>query len=235
MMQINDILKKIYERGLFKGVKRYFYKGYNLEYALQVVEAIGKSRNPKFVIDNENRFTYENLVRWVFGDTEMKCLDPETREVVPGRLTAGIYIAGNTGSGKSWALEIMTAFATIDNVQIFIGEGNRCLHWNNFRADTICEEYQQTGLVERYKQNSIIGIQDLASEPTESLYMGNRMNVIKQVLEYRGDRTDRVTLITSNIPISHKRLVELYGDRVTSRLTEMCNYFEIKGKDRRKL
>ncbi len=54
-------------------------------------------------------------------------------------------------------------------------------------------------------------------------------------LEYRGDRTDQLTLITSNLPMNHKRFVERYDDRVASRLNEMCNYFEIKGKDRRKL
>ena len=34
--------------------------------------------------------------------------------------------------------------------------------------------------------------------------------------------------------MNHKVLIDRYGDRVASRLNEMCNYFEIKGKDRRK-
>ena len=106
-----------------------------------------------------------------------------------------------------------------------------------FRSDTICEEFTEKGSIDKYKKRAILGIQDLgsSSEPIESLYMGNRMGVIQQLLEYRGDFTDKITLITSNLPMSHKVLIDRYGDRVASRLNEMCNYFEIKGKDRRKI
>ncbi len=241
MEMINNILSKIQREGYFKSVKRYAYLPYNLNIAMQVVEAIGKSRNPNFVIDDENRFTYENLVRWVQGDTAMMCLDPETKQPIPGRLDKGIYIAGNTGTGKSWALEIMTVFATIDNIQISFGKDYNgkdirgCLHWANVRTDTMCEEFSREGSYEKYKQWKVIGIQDLGAEPAESLYMGNRVDVLRMVLEYRGDRTDRVTLITSNLPINHQKLIDRYGDRVASRLAEMCNYFEIRGTDRRKV
>lgn len=241
MEVVNNILRKIQREGYFKSIKRYSYLPYDLNVAMQVVEAIGKSRNPNFVIDDENRFTYENLIRWVQGDTAMMCLDPETKQPVPGRLDKGIYIAGNTGTGKSWALEIMTVFTTIDNIQIYFGKDyngkniNGCLHWANVRTDTMCEEFSREGSYEKYKQWKILGIQDLGAEPVESLYMGNRVDVLRMILEYRGDRTDRVTLITSNLPINHQKLIDRYGDRVASRLAEMCNYFEIRGTDRRKV
>lgn len=234
-MKLSEILEKIEKRGLFKQIKRYEYLPYKMELAIQVVEAIGKNRKQKFSIDDENRFTYENIVRWIHADPEFKCIDPETKKAVPGRLDAGIYIAGNTGSGKSWALEIMTAYCLIDNVQILMGENKRCLHWNNVHSGIICDQYMQTGDINQYKQWQVLGIQDLGTEPTENLYMGNRAEVLRQILEYRGDRTDQITLITSNLPINHTALNSRYGDRVASRLSEMCNYFEIKGKDRRKL
>jgi hypothetical protein len=128
----------------------------------------------------------------------------------------------------------MSAYTTIDNVKINIGDNIRCLHWENVRADTICEDYTKEGTMRDYETSPILGIQDLGAEPTESLFMGNRMSVLRQLLEYRGDFTDRITLISSNIPLSHKMLTDRYGDRVASRLNEMCNYFEITGKDRRK-
>jgi DNA replication protein DnaC len=199
-----------------------------------MVDGIGKSRNPKFQIDPENRFTYENLIRWIHADPEMKRLDPETKEAVPGRLDAGIYIAGNTGSGKSWVLEIMAAYARVYNFQIQLGEINRRLYWNNIRADALCDEYTTEGSLQRFKKMNLIGIQDLGAEPPESMYMGNRINVLRQILEHRGDRTDQLTLITSNLPMNHQRLIDRYDHRVASRLREMCNYFEIAGKDRRK-
>ena len=235
MEHLKDILDKVKSRGLFNSIERFTYKPYDMDYALKVVNGLGRSRTPKFKIDEENRFTYENLIRWVHGDSEMLCLNPETREPMKGRLNAGIYIAGNTGTGKSWALEIMTAYSLIDNVQFKVDDNNCCLHWENVRADSICEEFAREGSVERFKRRCILGIQDLGAEPVESLYMGNRLEVLRSVLESRGDRTDRITLITSNFPISHVKLAERYGDRVASRLAEMCNYFEIRGRDRRKI
>ena len=232
---LDSILQRIQECGLFQGIQRFQYLKYDMEMAFELVEAIGKKKNPKFCIDDENRFTYENLIRWCHCDTNMKCIDPETKQVIHGNLKRGIYIAGNTGSGKSWALEIMAAYTLVCNFQIQMGETKRCLYWGNVRTDTICDEYTEQGTFDRFKKMSILGIQDLGAEPMESLYMGNRINVLRQILEYRGDRTDLLTLITSNLPMNHKMLVERYNDRVSSRLNEMCNYFEIKGKDRRKL
>jgi len=234
-ISISEIFDKINQRGLFQSIERYPYLPYDIKIALQVVDVIGKKRNPKFKIDKENRFTYENLIRWIHGDPEMKCLSPDTKEIIPGCLNSGVYIAGNTGSGKSWALEIMAAYTLIDNVQINIGENQRCLYWKNYRTDAVCDEYTEKGTFDWFKKAPIIGFQDLGSEPTESMYMGNRVNVMRQILEYRGDQTDQVTLITSNLPFNHKVFIEKYGDRVSSRLHEMCNYFEIKGKDRRKM
>lgn len=233
-MKVSDILNKI-ERGLFKQIQRRSYALNNLDFAIQIVDAIGKSRNQKFVIDNENRFVYENLIRWIHGSTEMKCLDPETKKIIPGRLDAGIYIAGSTGTGKSWALEIASAYCLIDNVQIYIEEDNQCLHWKNIHSGAICDQFVQSGDISQYKFQRVVGIQDLGAEPAENLYMGNRAEVLRQILEYRGDRTDQVTLVTSNLPIRHEALKKRYGDRVVSRLNEMCNYFEIVGRDRRKI
>ena len=106
--------------------------------------------------------------------------------------------------------------------------------WSIYRADEVCREWACIGDIQKFKTISILAIQDLGQEQQETLYMGNRMNVLKQLLEYRGDQDGQLTLITSNLKLSGKKLEELYGDRVQSRLFEMCNYFEIKGKDRRK-
>ena len=77
-------------------------------------------------------------------------------------------------------------------------------------------------------------MQDFGSEAKETLYMGNRINVMQQIIESRGDRNFLVTLLSSNLPLTHQLLMEKYGGRVVSRLTEMCNYIELKGIDRRK-
>ena len=96
MPSIAQVLTAIERRGMFTGFKRYQYTQYDVVEALKIVEAIGKSRNPAFVIDDENRFAYENFIKWAHGDGTMKCIDPISRQIVPGRLNRGIYIAGNT-------------------------------------------------------------------------------------------------------------------------------------------
>jgi len=66
------ILDRIKKRGLFQRVGRFQYLPLDMELALELVEGIGKDRNPKFRIDDENRFTYENLIRWIHGLIQKK-------------------------------------------------------------------------------------------------------------------------------------------------------------------
>ena len=233
---IEQILKGIIERGDFSGIERHEKTNYDIEHAMAIVEAIGKMRTPKFKIDDENRFAYENFIKWLHADPTMQALDPSSGATISGNLKRGIYIAGNTGSGKSWCLEIMREYARAIGFPIKFQseEKGRLLLWSIHRADELCREFAECGDIQQFKTRSILAIQDLGQEQQETLYMGNRMNVLKQILEYRGDQDGQLTLITSNLKLSGKKLEELYGDRVQSRLFEMCNYFEIKGKDRRK-
>lgn len=233
---IEQILKGIIERGYFSGIERHEQTNYDIQHALRIVEAIGKLRTPKFKIDDENRFAYENFIKWLHADPTMQALDPSSGATISGSLKRGIYIAGNTGSGKSWCLEIMREYARAMGFPIKFKseESIKPLLWSIYRADEVCREWACIGDIQKFKTISILAIQDLGQEQQETLYMGNRMNVLKQLLEYRGDQDGQLTLITSNLKLSGKKLEELYGDRVQSRLFEMCNYFEIKGKDRRK-
>lgn len=237
MPSIDKILNAINQRGMFAGFTRFQYLHYDVAEALKIVEAIGKSRNRKFVIDDENRFAYENFIKWCHCDPTMQALSPETKTVVPGRLNRGIYIAGNTGSGKSWCLEIMLAYCTAFGfkVQFANDDSPRPLWWRIARVDSICDSFMESGSIQTFKIMPMLGIQDFGSEPQETLYMGNRVDVVGNLIEYRGDITDEMTLITSNMSINGDNLKKRYGDRVSSRLIEMCNYLEIKGKDRRKM
>lgn len=233
--RIDLLLAKMKQRGLFNDIIRYGYMDYDLNESLQMIEILGKSRTQKFVIDDENRFAYTNLIKWVHGDVSMQCLDAESKEIRKGNLKRGIYIAGNTGTGKSWALEIILEYSRLMGFQVTFDDKLCQLVWGNISADDVCARFTNTGNIDGYKKANIIGIQDLGAEPTESCFMGNKLEVLRTLIESRGDRTDAMTLFTSNFPMSHKSIIDRYGDRVASRLVEMCNYMEIKGKDRRKL
>lgn len=214
-------------------VQRYKYMPYSMDRSIEVVKEIGKKLKPTFAIDADNRFLFENLIRWVHGDPEFMCIDPKTKCYIKGNLNAGIYIAGPTGTGKTWALEIMSMYTLLDEVRVNLAGKALNLRWPSFRTDQVVDEYQTDGKLERFKKNPIICFQDLGAEVNECLYMGTRLNVMQQVIGYRGDRRDIITLFTSNFPINHKILIDKYDARVTSRLREMCNYFELNGQDRR--
>ena len=111
--RINLLLAKMKQRGLFNDIIRYRYTDYDINESMQMIEILGKSRTQKFVIDDENRFTYTNLIKWVHGDASMQCLDADSKEVRKGDLKRGIYIAGNTGKGKWWALEILREYSRL--------------------------------------------------------------------------------------------------------------------------
>lgn len=227
------------EYGYFQEIRRFQYMPFAMEKALEAVRTIGSAYIGRpFVIDDSNRFVIENMIRWIHGDNEgLKAIDPQTGQVVPGRINAGIFIGGPTGTGKSVLMEVMSIYCKIDNVQVDV-EANvrRCLSWPCVRVDEVCESFTTSGVMEKYKRMNVVAFQDVGAEPTESVYMGNRVNVFRQILESRGDRRGIITLITSNHRIDGqaKILTDKYGDRVVSRLREMCNYYELKGEDRRK-
>lgn len=233
---IERILQIVRAQGCFSGIERHEQTNYDIQHALRIVEAIGKMRSPKFRIDDENRFAYVNFIKWLHADPTMQALNPMSGEPMNGDLKRGIYIAGNTGSGKSWCLEIMREYARAIGFTIKFQsvESVKPLLWSICRADELCREFAERGDIQKFKTRSILAIQDFGQEQEETLYMGNRMNVLQQVLEYRGDQDGQLTLITSNLKLSGELIKKLYGDKVQSRLFEMCNYFEIKGADRRK-
>lgn len=233
---IGQIIGQMEKRGMFKELARRPRPDYDIMASLELVEAIGQRRNPRFEIDEENRFAYANFIRWCHCDPAMNAIDPATGKPVKGDLRRGIYIAGNTGTGKSWCLDIMQMYCILWGFKIAFPyeQTDDVLSWAGVRADAICDAYTEKGTFAQFKERPVLAIQDFGSEPRESLFMGNRVDVMRQLIEYRGDKADQLTLITSNLKLGGQKLLDRYGDRVASRLHEMCNYFEIRGKDRRK-
>lgn len=233
--ELIEKLKRLYGNdGPFPHIRRESIKEYSMEDALSKVETIGRMRSGRFVIDDNNRSAYENVIRWLHSDSEMKCMDPHSREIMPGNLGAGLFISGNTGSGKSWLLDIMSVYARICGFRIKIGENIIPLSWKNIRTDKICDEYSDGKSVTSYKEAKIIGFQDLGTEPVEAMNMGTRLQVMRSILESRGDEDAVITLISSNMRPGTEKFINRYGERVDSRISSMCNYIELTGPDRRR-
>ncbi len=240
--QLNQILRRIEDRRTLAGVVRKPQFKVDIQKALTMIEMIGKARSPKFVIDDHNRWTYTQLIKWLYADETMQALNPDAAQEkkvkqVPGRLTSGIYIAGATGTGKSWAMEILNIFADVDEPKVQLGRDERSMHFGCYRAEDIWEQATTSdeGMAQ-FKTMPILCIQDLGSEPvSDAVRMGTRREPLRQILEARGDRNDLITLITSNFGISAPEIEKRYTDRVVSRLKGMCNFLVINGTDRRTL
>lgn len=232
-MEVNDVIRLAKKYGDIPTIHRLKYMPYNMDYAMKVFAHIGRQMSPSFVVDDGNRWVYEQLIKWLHGDDTMMAIDPTTSAAIPARLTKGIYLAGNTGSGKSMALAIMSIYRRVDNIMVDINENRVALNYKPVRVDEICDAYANTGDISKFKKMAILCVQDFGAEPTDSQYMGNRINVMQQILEYRGDRQDLITLISSNLSMGNSKIEQRYGNRVVSRLKEMCNYIVLKGADRR--
>ena len=208
---------------------------WTMEEMMELVTIYGKGICPDFRIDDGNRGLYEQLVYWTVGSPKMRCLDPLTRNPMQGDLSKGIYIGGKTGRGKSVALKVLRRLYDMNPLIRRDHFGNIRLvgGWVEKRADEITDIYSAEGNITDLKNEPLICIQDFGSEPQESLYMGNRVNVMRSLIESRGDM-QCLTMISSNIPMGHQYLQQRYGDRVQSRLYAMCNYLELDGEDRRR-
>jgi chromosomal replication initiation ATPase DnaA len=231
-IEIDKIIARMQSQGRFNPIKRFAYD-ITMEEGMKIVKAIGEHHNPNFVIDRENRFAYENIIKWVHGDIDAKAMNPSTHEIIPAKMKGGIYIAGSTGTGKTMCMEIIREYINAMNYRIVVNEEKRPLSYMICDADEITTAFMKNGDITRYKEAELLCIDDVGTEPTETMYMGNRFEVIRTLLERRGDRNDRLTFITSNYPFMHEGFRSRYGDRVVSRLCGAVNYYEIRGKDRR--
>lgn len=213
------------------GVRREKFRPYDFNAAVGDFIRAGRSLGSEFVIDRQNEFVMHNLVRWAHADPDFKCIDPLSRRQVKGRLGRGIYISGPTGTGKSWAMNVLARYCGWKMLRVAFGDKADFLSWKNINAARLCAAYSEDGSLDCMDMR-ILGIEDLGIEPRESTYMGSKLNVMSLLIADRGDRSDRLTFITSNIPMSE--VANEYDERVASRLRQMCNYFELVGKDRRR-
>lgn len=224
----------ILQRRLLRPVRK-CYNNVDTDKVMELVKEIGSQLVKNFTIDNENGFVYEGVLKWLLGQPFV-CQDIEdNRMVAKGDHYKGIYISGNTGSGKSLLLTLMAAIANYYHIYYEFDDKQIPLTWADTRTDELCTDFIMQGaeVVLKAKSAPVLCLNDFGSEPVEQLYMGNRMTIIRQLIESRADRIGQFTLITSNLPIGCEEIVNRYGSRVASRLRQMCNYFILAGTDRR--
>lgn len=194
----------------------------DLKEAGDALLAIGRHLTPDFVIDKDNRKAYTDVLKWCIG--KEGSLD----------LLKGIYLWGDTGTGKTLMLSLMLNISRYYGIGFRTATGEYPLIDKTARADEICDDYAEEGDLTKWVAYPSLCINDLGAEPDETLYMGNRRKVLRSIIEQRADRADRMTLITSNYPPDAEEIVQIYGYRVMSRIKQMCNVICLPGQDRRK-
>lgn len=209
---------------------------WTVEEMLSQIVSIGKTLNANFCIDEHNRGVYTNIIYWAMGDARMKAVNPSNGKLIPGRLDKGLYIAGNVGTGKTTAMQIATRLYGLNPFRR-PWQQDTVVDNRVRRASDIVNDYELEGyanIVETARCGYLV-IEDLGTEAGEAVYMGNRRNILRQLMENRGDVQSYALSVTSNIPLGHPDFVSRYGQRAQSRVQEMTNYLVLTGDDRRKI
>lgn len=226
---IDKIVADLKAAGQFPEIRR-GDTGFTFEAAWWLFEGVARAMVPGFRVTDGRAKAYAALAAWA-ANLPFKCKDPDSGVEVEGDPCRGLFVAGNPGSGKTTAVRIVQTMASQMNARFNWGTESSLLRWTDSTAAMICDHYAQQGTLSFFQSMKVISIQDLGSEPRETLYMGNRHEVMREFLELRGDTPGRFTIITSNYNLASIR--KIYGDRVWSRLHRMCNYVELVGDDMR--
>lgn len=191
---------------------------------------IGDKIVGKYQMDDETTFVAKNLIKWLIGDEfESVVLNAKKKKTKKGRLDRGIYIAGDCGTGKSIMLKILAKFAKMVNQKIIINGKEVGLAWRKFHARELSNRFRNGEDLGAMYTTPILQIDDLGAEPNPVQYMGNKVDLLSDILETREDN-GCITLITSNLPPDY--LSNTYNDRLESRMMAL-NYYELNGDDKR--
>jgi DNA replication protein DnaC len=203
----------------------------------QKITEIGKTIIPHFMIKGEDVNLYNALAWYFLGRSKFENLDPTFS------LKKGLFLQGNTGLGKSLSMKIMQSFA---------GETNKNKSFRFFLTTDVVSDYSMYGeqsLLKHgkhsFRRNRINGAlqkdcpiaicyDDLGSEQKVASYYGNEKQVMNEIILKRYDlfiSHGLITHFTSNY--DGDAIAEYYGERILSRIREMCNEIVVEGQDRR--
>ncbi len=133
----------------------------------------------------------------------------------------GLYLFGGYGTGKT-----MTLWALAEMLAIFNENFEYKLHTVNQIIDLYREvsETKDFTAFNRYKNVSLLIIDDLGSEPSDMVvHFGNKVKPIENILEYRY-KTGQWTWITSNYSL--KQLSQKYSGYIIDRLRGIMYFVE---------
>ena len=152
------------------------------------------------------------------------------------------YIHGKTGTGKTYlasALLVQKAKEYLEKEKINDNDYKSAPLRSRFvfvpdlfieirgsfnRPDKPSEE----DILHKYRNIQCLALDDIGAEKTSDWVL----ELFESLIDYR-NREEKQTVFTSNLDL--EKLAKKLGDRIASRVTEMCkgNVIEIQGRDRR--
>lgn len=203
---------------------------------LALIKEVGRLYAKKFVIDNENEPEIKKIVAYFFGDPDFEQMGDNYS------LNKGLFIFGNTGSGKSVIMKIMASdhFKLIRKRSVvsvlavqndFVDSGYAGLRKY---TEGSFYDYHPTQF-DTEKRPVEYCFDDIGSEELNSKHYGNNINVMELILIKRYNFFQdhgMITHLTSNLFL--EQIEKFYGSRIESRFSELFNIICMAGKDRRR-
>lgn len=160
-----------------------------------------------------------------FQDVDYKRMSGEIISVIKNikKERKGLYIYGDCGTGKTYiAYSILMYFSKIDLFKARFYTSTEIL-------DKLKEDYSENSkrnFNEINEYTGILIIDDIGSEKVTDWVLETYYKIINHRYEKK-----LPVIFTSNLSLAD--LSEVYGDRIPSRITEMCKIVELVGKDKR--
>ncbi len=142
----------------------------------------------------------------------------------------GLIVSGTPGTGKTVRFKFIAE--TLGIKMITAHEVVRCLLIDGEEGlRELCRlDISRYGSVPPHYYDLIID--DIGAEPTEQIVYGTRFNAIADIIERRYLIFPQwKTHFSTNL--TKEQLTDRYGERVFSRMNEMCHFVTLTGKDRR--
>jgi len=194
------------------------------------IKILGSKYTSNFAIDSNNQKQIEQLIYYFMWDKKFS-----------GDLTKGLLLRGSIGSGKSILLKIFS----IKEPNLNFNQTKNFLYYSVIDVYMECinggfqsiENYCKfSNLEESDKWKNTICFDELGVESLTAKNYGNSVNIMEMIIQKRYNNWQnhgQLTHFTTNL--TPDEIENSYGERVRSRLAEMCNDICLLGNDRRRV
>jgi DNA replication protein DnaC len=154
-----------------------------------------------------------------YDDVDIKKIDKKIVDLIK-KTNKGIFIFGETGRGKTYSLyAIKKRFKEL-------GMKAEIENWVELLLDLREKTQWLRDEIKKIIEPEILMIDDLGSERQTEW----SQEILYTIINMAYQKEKKVFIATN---LSLEEFTARYGDRIFSRLMEMCEPYELKGKDRR--